>query len=67
MRRPGDPKSNKKRFEKNVKKLREEKSLKTSKTSTLSSEMRGFSDREWPKILKNRPPGNMDRRAHYQG
>ena len=51
---PGDRKIGRRRPEERTKRLCEEKIVKPSKTSTLSSEMRGLSGREGPKILKNR-------------
>ena len=38
----------------------EEKSVKTSKTSTLSSEKRGFGGRGGPEILKNRSRSGLE-------
>ena len=57
---PGDPKIGRRRPEERTKRLCEEKIVKTSKTSTLSSEMRGWSGREGPKILKNRPRSGLE-------
>ena len=57
---PGEPKIGKKRPEETAKRLCEEKIVKTSKTSTLSSEMRVLSGREGPKILKNRPRSGLE-------
>ena len=57
---PGDPKIGRRRPEERAKRLCEEKRVKTSKTSTLSSEMRGLGGREWPKILKNRPRSGLE-------
>ena len=57
---PGDPKIGRRRPEERAKRLCEEKIVKTSKTSTLSSEMRGWSGREGPKILKNRPRSGLE-------
>ena len=57
---PGDLKICRKRPEETAKRLCEGKTVKTSKTSTLSSEMRGLSGREAPKILKNRPRSGLE-------
>ena len=50
---PGDRKIGRRSPEERTKRLCEEKIVKTSKTSTLSSEMRGFGGRGGPEILKN--------------
>ena len=57
---PEDPKIGRSSPEERAKRLCEEKIMKTSKTSTLSSEMRGFGGREGPKILKNRPRSGLE-------
>ena len=57
---PGDRKIGRRRPEERAKRLCEAKIVKTSKTSTLSSEMRGLGGREWPKILKNRPRSGLE-------
>ena len=57
---PGDPKIGRRRPEERAKRLCEAKIVKTSKTSTLSREMRGFGGREGPKILKNRPRSALE-------
>ena len=53
---PGDPKIGRRRPEERTKRLCEEKIVKTSKTSTLSSEKRGLSGREGLKIQKKSGP-----------
>ena len=55
-----DPKIGRKDAKERDKRLCEEKIVKTSKTSTLSSEKRGWSGREGPKILKNRPRSGLE-------
>ena len=57
---PEDPKIGRRRPEEREKRLCEEKIMKTSKTTTLSSEKRGLSGREGPKILKNRPRSGLE-------
>ena len=57
---PEDPKIGRSRPEERAKRLCEDKIVKTSKTSTLSSEMRGLGGREGPKILKNRPRSGLE-------
>ena len=57
---PGHPKIGLKDAKERKKRLCEEKIVKTSKTSTLSSEMRGLGGREGPKILKNRPRSGLE-------
>ena len=57
---PEDPKIGRSRPEKRAKRLCEEKIVKTSKTSTLSSEMRGFGGRGGPKILRNRSRSGLE-------
>ena len=58
--RPEDPKIDRNNPEETSKRRCEEKSAKTSKTSTLSSEMRVLSGREGPKIFKNRPRSGLE-------
>ena len=57
---PEDPKIGRKDATERDKRLCEEKIVKTSKTTTLSSEKRGLSGREGPKILKNRPRSGLE-------
>ena len=57
---PEDPKIGRRRPEEREKRLCEEKIMKTSKTTTLSSEKRGLSGREGPKILQNRPRSGLE-------
>ena len=57
---PEDPKIGRKDAKERDKRLCEEKIVKTSKTTTLSSEKRGLSGREGPKILKNRPRSGLE-------
>ena len=57
---PGDPKNGRKDAKERDKRLCEEKIVKTSKTTTLSSEKRGLSGREGPKILKSRPRSGLE-------
>ena len=57
---PGDPEIGRKDAKERDKRLCEEKVVKTSKTTTLSSEKRGLSGREGPKILKNRPRSGLE-------
>ena len=52
---PEDPKIGRSRPEERAKRLCEEKIVKTSKTSTLSSEMRGFGGREGRKFSEIGP------------
>ena len=59
-RRCENPKIGRRRPEERAKRLCEAKIMKTSKTSTLSSEMRGVGGREGPKILKNRPRSGLE-------
>ena len=53
---PEDPKIGRSSPEERAKRLCEEKMVKTSKTSTLSSEKRGLGGRGGPKILKKSLP-----------
>ena len=57
---PEDPKIGRSSPEERAKRLCGEKIVKTSKTSTLWSEMRGFGGREGSKILKNRPRSGLE-------
>ena len=57
---PEDPKIGRKDAKERDKRLCEEKIVKTSKTTTLSSEKRGLSGREGPKILQNRPRSGFE-------
>ena len=58
--RPEDPKIDRSSPEERSKRRCEEKSVKTSKTSTLSSEKRGFDGRGGPEILKNRSRSGLE-------
>ena len=57
---PEDPKIGRSSPEERAKRLCEEENVKTSKTSTLSSEMRGFGARGGPKILRNRSRSGLE-------
>ena len=58
--RPEDPKIDRNNPEETSKRRCEKTSAKTSKTSTLSSEMRGFGGRGGPEILKNRSRSGLE-------
>ena len=58
--RPEDPKIDRNSPEDRSKRRCEEKSVKTPKTSTLSSEMRGFGALERSKILRNRSRSGLE-------
>ena len=58
--RPEDPKIHRNSPEERSKSRCEEKSVKTSKTSTLSNEKRGFGGRGGPEILKNRSRSGLE-------
>ena len=57
---PEDLKNGRKDAKERDKRLCEEKIVKTSKTTTFSSEKRGWSGREGPKIFKNRPRSGLE-------
>ena len=60
MSRPKDPKIGRSSPEEKAKRLSKEKTVSTSKTMTLSSEMRGFGGREDPKIVKNQSRSGLE-------
>ena len=58
--RPEDPKIHRSNPKETSKRRCEEKSVKTSKTSTLTIEKRGFGGRGGPEILKNRSRSGLE-------